>query len=154
MSNLNVKFKKILSDLEDNIQNKEDLEYIKVQIFNLYNLFFDEISKVEERTSAKLETMAVTQAKLQEKIENLEEEVKSMEKELYIDEESDFIITCPYCNKEIVVDVEEIKDEIECPECNNIIELDWGDDCDNHGGCSHDCSHCSHEEKEDDDEDM
>ena len=34
MSNLNVKFKKILEDLEQNIQNKEDLEYIKTQIFN------------------------------------------------------------------------------------------------------------------------
>ena len=32
MSNLNVKFKKVLEDLEKNIQNKEDLEYIKIQI--------------------------------------------------------------------------------------------------------------------------
>ena len=30
MSNLNVKFKKVLDDLEKNIQNKEDLEYINI----------------------------------------------------------------------------------------------------------------------------
>lgn len=150
MSNLNVKFKKILEDLEQNIQNKEDLEYVKVQIFNLYNLFFDEINRIEEMTAARMETIAGTQAALQEKVENLENEMKSMEKELYIDDEdSDFFITCPYCNNEFVVECEELKDEIECPECNNIIELDWGDECDGHDGCGHDCSHCNHDEDDD-----
>ncbi len=149
MSNLNIKFKKILNDLEENIQNKDDLEYIKVQIFNLYNLFFDEINKIEESTSTKMETIAQRQAAMQERVENLENEIKSMEKELYIDEDSDFIITCPYCNNEIVVECEELKDEITCPECNNIIELDWGDDCEGHDGCGHDCSHCNNEEDED-----
>lgn len=130
MSNLNVKFKKILKDLEENIKNKEDLEYIKVQIFNLYNLFFDEITKIEETTTERMKAIAGTQAVLQEKVDNLENQLKSMEKELYLDEECDFSITCPYCNNEFIVDCDELKDEVECPECNNIIELDWGDGCD------------------------
>lgn len=149
MSNLNVKFKKILEDLEQNIQNKEDLEYIKVQIFNLYNLFFDEINRIEDMTAARMETIAGAQAVLQEKVETLENEIKSMEKELYIDEDSDFSITCPYCNNEFLVECEDLKDEIECPECNNIIELDWGDECDGHDGCGCDCSHCNHDEDDD-----
>lgn len=130
MSNLNVKFKKILKDLEENIKDKEDLEYIKVQIFNLYNLFFDEITKIEETTTERMKAIAGTQAVLQEKVDNLENQLKSMEKELYLDEECDFSITCPYCNNEFIVDCDELKDEVECPECNNIIELDWGDGCD------------------------
>ncbi len=130
MANLNVKFKKILEDLEENIQNKEDLEYIKTQIFNLYNLFFDEMNKIEEKAVSRMEAIACRQSSIQEKVENLENKIKSMEKELYIDEECDFSITCPYCNNEFVVDSEEIKDEVQCPECNNIIELDWGDECD------------------------
>ena len=130
MANLNVKFKKILEDLEENIQNKEDLEYIKTQIFNLYNLFFDEMNKIEENAVSRMEAIACRQSNIQEKVENLENKIKSMEKELYIDEECDFSITCPYCNNEFVVDSEEIKDEVQCPECNNIIELDWGDECD------------------------
>lgn len=151
MSNLNVKFKKILEDLEQNIQNKEDLEYIKVQIFNLYNMFFDEINRIEEMTATRMETIAVTQSILQEKVEKLENEIKTMEKELYIDEDSDFSITCPYCNAEFIVETEELKDEIECPECNNIIELEWGDDCGCHDECGHDCcSHCHHDEDDDD----
>ncbi len=149
MSNLNIKFKKILEDLEQNIQNKDDLEYIKVQIFNLYNLFFDEINRIENMTASRMETIAGTQAILQERVEALENEIKSMEKELYVDEDSDFSITCPYCNNEFIVESEELKDEIECPECNNIIELDWGDECDEHDGCSNDCSHCHHDEEDD-----
>ena len=72
MSNLNIKFKKILEDLEQNIQNKEDLEYIKVQIFNLYNMFFDEINRIEEMTASRMETVAAAQAELQEKVPNAE----------------------------------------------------------------------------------
>ena len=86
MSNLNVKFKKILDDLEKNIQNKEDLEYIKVQIFNLYNMFFDEINRMEEMSATRTETLAQSQAVLQERVDKLENQLKSMEKELYIDE--------------------------------------------------------------------
>ena len=151
MSNLNAKFKEILDNLESNIENKDDLEYIKVQIFNLYNLFYDEMSKIEENISARMETLAGTQAVMQERVENLENEIKTMEKELYLDEDSDFSITCPYCNNEFIVECEELKDEIECPECNNIIELDWGDDCGcGDEGCSdHGCSHCHHDEEDD-----
>jgi hypothetical protein len=152
MSNLNAKFKKILEDLEQNIQNKEDLEYIKVQIFNLYNMFFDEINKIEDNTTIRMEAIAVAQAALQEKVEKLENEMKAMEKELYIDEESDFSITCPYCNNEFFVECEDLKDEVECPECNNIIELDWGDECGcgcEDEECGHDCSHCHHDEEDD-----
>ena len=77
-------------------------------------------------------------------------EIKTMEKELYIDEDSDFSITCPYCNNEFIVECEELKDEIECPECNNIIELDWGDGCScGDDECGHDCSHCHHDEEDD-----
>lgn len=147
MANLNVKFKKILEDLEENIQNKEDLEYIRTQIFNLYNLFFEEMSKIEEIAATRMETIAGTQAIIQEKVDNLESKIKSMEKELFVDEECDFSITCPYCNNEFVVDSEELKEEVECPECNNIIELDWGEECEGHDGCcSDDCSHCKHDE--------
>lgn len=152
MSDFNVKFKKILDDLEANIKNSEDLEFVKVQMFNLYNLFFDEINRIEESVSSRMTTIAGTQAILQEKVESLQSKMSNMEKELYMDDDSDFTITCPYCNFEFAVEFEELKDEITCPECNNIIELDWGDDehsCDC-GGCNHKC----HEEHNDDNEDM
>ena len=79
MSNLNVKFKKVLEDLEKNIQNKEDLEYIKVQIFNLYNMFFDEVNRMEEMSATRMETLAQSQAVLQERVEKIENVAKEGE---------------------------------------------------------------------------
>ena len=153
MAELNIKFKQILDDIEKNLQNKEDLEYVKTQIFNLYNLFFDEIEKIEETVSTKMEIMAGTQAALQEKVEKLESKINSMEKELFIDdEESDFSITCPYCNNEFIADYDELKDEVQCPECSNIIELDWGEENEKEG-CNGNCYGCNLHEK-DDEEDM
>lgn len=150
MADINAQFKQILNDIEDNIQNKEDLEYVKTQIFKLYNLFFDELGRIEDTVSSRMETIAGNQSVLQEKIEKLDVKVNSMEKELFIDDdESDFSITCPYCNNEFVVDYDELKDEVECPECSNIIELDWGDE-NKQEGCTGNCKGCNlHDEDED-----
>lgn len=148
MTNLNVKFKKILKDLEENVQNKEDLEYVKVQIFNLYNLFFEEMTKLEEMANEKTAVIESRQAKMEEQIENLQNKLKGIENELYIEDDCNFSINCPYCNNEFVLENDELKDEVVCPECSNIIELDWGDECDD--DCGHDCSHCHHDEEDED----
>lgn len=150
MSNLNVKFKKILDDLENNIKNKEDLEYVKSQMLNLYNLFFDELNESEKRTTEKNIIIEKTQVELEERIAKLENKITTIEKELYLDEEDeDFSITCPYCNNEFIIDSEELQEEIECPQCNNIIELDWGSDDCSCGNCEHDCKECNHDEDDD-----
>ena len=152
MADLNVKFKQILNELEENIKNEKDLEFVKTQMFKLYNLFFDEMTRIEEMAYTRMETIAGTQAALEEKVENLENKLSSMEKELFIDdEESDFSITCPYCNNEFIADYDELKDEIVCPECNNVIELDWGDKTDEPEGCTGNCSGCKLHEDEDED---
>ena len=39
------------------------------------------------------------------------------------------------------------KDEIECPECHNVIELDWNEE-----HCSGSCSHCMENCVQEDDE--
>lgn len=152
MSNLNTKFKKILQDLEKNIKDKEDLEYVKVQIFNMYNLFLDEMTKIEEKATIEISELIKKQEQLEMKVKKVENGLNAIEKDIYLDEDSDFSIVCPYCNNEFVVDSDELKEEIKCPECNNIIELDWNSGCDcgyeNHDcKCDDKCSHC----KEDDD---
>ena len=152
MADLNVKWKQILNELEENLKNEEDLEFVKTQMFKLYNMFFDEMTRVEEMAYTRMETIAGTQAALEEKVENLENKLSSMEKELFIDdEESDFSITCPYCNNEFIADYDELKDEIVCPECNNVIELDWGDDSKEPDGCTGNCSGCKLHDDEDED---
>jgi len=160
MNNINSEMKKIMQNLQDNIKNKEDLEIAKVEFFNLYNLFFEEIIKMEELVNSRIAEMARIQTETNEKIDNLEKSLKKIEKDIYMDEEFedgeyDIEITCPYCNKEFSVEIDEVadKDEIHCPECNNSIELDWGEGC----GCGDDCDCCSDEgcsHKHDEEDDM
>ena len=93
------------------------------------------------------------------KIENMQKVIDHIESDIYSDEGFDFEIVCPYCEHEFVIDANEDKNEVECPECKNVIELDWtGDLYDNEDdGCSGHCCGCSgcadssDEENEDDD---
>ena len=137
MPNLNSDFKEILNNLEKNIKDKEDLEYTKVQIFNLYNLFFEEITKLDELANNRVSEIAKTQVAMEEKLNEIARGLKSIEEDIYGEEDEDdneedyeFSVLCPYCDKEFIVEIDEIEDEIVCPECNNKIELDWGDECD------------------------
>jgi len=75
----------------------------------------------------------------------VEKELKEIQEDIYGDE-TDFAILCPYCNYEFVMEGLELKEEIECPECENVIELDWGNEekeehscggCGGGGGCCH-----------------
>jgi len=151
MSNFNSEFKKILKNLEANINDKEALEAAKVEIFNLYNIFFEEVTRLEELANSRVAEIAETNSKLEEQISKIDKRLKDIEKDIYLDEEDeedyDFSITCPYCNKEFVVDMEELKDEVICPECENTIELDWEHDC-----SDDDCSCCDHHCHEDEDD--
>lgn len=93
------------------------------------------------------------------KIEKMQQVIDHIESDIYSDEGFDFEIVCPYCEHEFVIDANEDKNEVECPECKNVIELDWTGDLydDEDDGCSGHCCGCSEcgdssdEENEDDD---
>ena len=153
MSNLNSEFKKILETLENNMKNKEDLELVKVQIFNLYNLFFDEITDLENLANSRISELTQRQVSMEETLKSMEKEVKNIAVDIYGEEESedgeyDFTIVCPYCDEEFSLEVDELEDEVKCPNCNETIELDWGHECDE-GSCSSCGHHCHHDEDDD-----
>lgn len=93
------------------------------------------------------------------KIEKMQQVIDHIESDIYSDEGFDFEIVCPYCEHEFVIDANEDKNEVECPECKNVIKLDWTGDLydDEDDGCSGHCCGCSgcgdssDEENEDDD---
>ena len=64
MASMNAKFKKILKDIENNIKNQDDLEYIKTQIFEMYNMFFEELTKLEEVANSKTSKILEVQARI------------------------------------------------------------------------------------------
>lgn len=145
MSNLNSKFKKSLKEIEEKIEDKESLEFIKLKLFDLYNMFFEELEKQEEVTNRKTLEVLNLQQEMLERIGALEMGIRGIEKDIYCDEEDEFEVVCPYCNHEF--SVEELKDEVTCPECKNIIELDWH-------SCEHDCDECHSYDHEEDNEDI
>ena len=150
MANINIKFKKILKDIEENVKDKDDLEFVKVQIFELYNILFEEVNRIEELADDKISSLVEIQARMEERITKIEKELKDIQKDIYsLDEDSEFAIICPYCYNEFVLDGDELKEEVVCPECNNIIELDWGEeDGHEHGECGG-CNGCHQDEDED-----
>lgn len=150
MADLKKRFKAILEDLEKNIKNKEDLEYIKSQVYNISLLFLDEIDKLAETNLGRMNVMLEREKELAQKISKMEKMITNIEKEVFVSPECDFEIICPYCNAEFVEDLTKgIEDEVKCPECGNIIELDWHDDSE---CCGHHCSGECHDCEEDDDE--
>lgn len=119
---LNNKFKEVIKNLEENISDSDDLMYAKSQVTELSMLFLDELEKIERSFQNRLENC-------EQKIDILESDMQRLENEFYdVDEESTDLepIQCPYCNSDFYIEFDSSKKEIICPECQNLIELDWG----------------------------
>lgn len=162
MGDLQKNFKKIMNDLENNIENKKDLDYIKTQVYNISMLFLDELDKLADLNMNKINALIERHKVMTDRMQKLESTMNNIEKELFIEDEPyEFEIVCPYCNYEFFTDfTTELKTEVKCPECQNIIELDWNEEeheCS--GGCSgcqgHECQDSeADEELEEDSEDF
>ena len=88
---------------------------------NLSLVYIDEIARLSDSYNNKI-------FDLEERISNLEKNLESENSS-----ESDEIqisltesITCPYCKKDFEIDCESQEKEVICPNCDNLIALDWG----------------------------
>lgn len=170
MSELSGKYRQIMEELDNTIQDKETLKFVKNKFSDLSLLFIDIIDRITELTDSRIKTIEQKQQEIANKILSVETIVDGIESDIYEDENYEFEIVCPYCNYEFTADIEdEAKDEIQCPECHNLIELDWNN-AEGESSCSSNCSHCvsqcrvaeeeekyqpeKPEKQEDDDEDM
>lgn len=117
----NKKFNDAIKNLEENISNKKDLELAKKQVTELAVAYIDNLEIVEKRSEVKIQQCL-------ERIEKLEENLQKLEKELFEEDDIDFEpITCPYCNAHFMIECDSELTEMQCPDCNNTIELDWGE---------------------------
>ena len=119
------KYKEVIKNLEENIDSKRDLEYAKKQIADLTVLYIDELTKVIEKFEKKIQGF-------DNRVSNVEKDVRNIEDELYneqIEEEDSMLdlepIKCPYCDFKFLIEYNTSRSEIKCPECDNLIELDW-----------------------------
>jgi DNA-directed RNA polymerase subunit delta len=158
MSNINNEYKKIVQELDENISNKEELEYAKNQLYKLSMIFLEELQEISDRYEDRMEVLAANQKELETKLQKVQDVVNNIEKDIY-DEEAedtfDFEIVCPYCNNQFVTEIDELKEEVQCPECKNIIELDWEGQEEEESSCGGSCcSHChGHTDEQDEIED-
>lgn len=158
MRKLKNEYKSFLDDIEKNVKDKEDLEYIKERFTSFLDVVIDEIDGILDYKQEEMKQIEDTQNKLNGKIEQMQQVIDNIEKDIYAEDGFDFEIVCPYCNYEFIIDVDENKTEIECPECQNVIELDWSGDVEGEsgtqgclGGNCHGCHGCDDENEEDDD---
>lgn len=110
-----------------------------------------------EQLLKEVKELKENQKEMTEKMSKMQQVIDHIEDDIYEEEGFDFEIVCPYCEHEFVIDTSEDKTEIECPECKNIIELDWSGNLDDENdGCSGNCCGCSGcgDDTSDEDDDM
>ena len=154
MTDLKKRFNKILQDIEKNVTNKEDVNYIKTQVYNISLLFLDELDKLAEINLGILNVMIDRVKELNRRIATMEKVIDNIQKEMYISPDCDFEIMCPYCGTEFVEDFTDgMEKEVRCPECDNVIELDWNDDgCSEHNCNCEECDDCDEEDNQEENE--
>ena len=159
MLNIEKEFKKFIKDIEKNIKNEDDLKFIQKRTAELFESILDELEEAVDLREKLIEDLVVRQEELEDKMQEIQKTINNIEKDIYLEDEFDFEIVCPYCNNEFLIDVDENKTEVVCPECKNVIELDWSGNVEDEFGCTpEDCSACpgcaSKKEVEDEDDDM
>jgi uncharacterized Zn-finger protein len=179
MTELKKEFKNYLDDLEKNIQNKDDLEYIKDRTTEFMDIVLGQMEYILNYKEKKIAQIEKIQKDIERKITLMQQDIKEIEEDIYIDNvdsiydendelefnnvnenEYDFEIVCPYCDNEFLIDLDQENSEIECPQCNNIIELDWTGNTEEQaenknkcgGGHCSNCSGCGFIEKDDEDD--
>ncbi len=157
MSDLKREYKSFMEDIEKNIENPKDLEYIKDRAADLFTNILQQLDEIINFKEEKVESIVKRQDELEEKFNKVQGIVNNIENDIYVEDGFDFEIICPYCENEFVIDEDDNRTEVQCPECKNIIELDWSDGLEN-DECGGHCSHChgcaDEDEEEEEDDDM
>ena len=153
MADLNKMYKELSRDLERNIKDENELNNIKEKLFDLIT-YFIESGNNYGNIKEKQDRLDRNMKKIQRRLERIEEDIyiedddEEYEGDKMHDNDYEFEIRCPYCDEDFIISNEsKSTSEIECPNCHNIIELDWNDsgDCD---GCCNKCKEQCYEEEE------
>lgn len=167
MSEFDEKYNKIIEDVEKNIKDEKELEFVKDKINEMSTIFINMFDRMSKNSEKRIEDLEKNQKELEQKLNKVQNFVEDLKKDIYEEyneEDYEFEVICPYCNNLFTtsnIQTEE-NEEIECPECHNIIELDWNEeesctgDCSSCQGCSgaEDDNEIELEEDDEDDEDM
>lgn len=155
MSELSNKYREIMNEIEDNITDEKQLNFVKNKISEISIIFIDIIDRMSEIVDEKVIDIEKGQKNIEKKLAKVQKAIDVIEKDIY-DDDFEIEIVCPYCNNEFMTEInEDEENELECPECHNVIELDLSSDIEELG-CAGNCQSCDgcSEDYKDDEEDM
>ena len=146
MSDLKSRYQQILKELQDNIKNEKERNFVITKFQELSIIFMDIIDRLTYVTDIRVKDIEEKQKEMENKIGTVQKIVDGIENDIYEEEEPyEFEIVCPYCNHEFLADINsDMVAEIECPECHNVIELDWNSD-ESEEEYEHNCPNCNRE---------
>lgn len=130
MSNFEEQYHKIIETLENTIKDEKKLDYAKEQLEIMIQSMVDDFSVILDKYDEKMNIIESTNLQNSKRLKELEERISSFEKMIELDD-YDIFVTCPYCGFEFQTEYDESITEIPCPECQEIIEIDWSDDEEN-----------------------
>lgn len=99
------------------------------------------IIEVLDDVSLSVEDLEEVQEELSDQVDSIDEDLAEIERivfdedECCEDEEDNTVeIECPHCNEEVEINLDEIDedDTVECPNCHEKIEIEWDCDCGEH----------------------
>ncbi len=129
MADVSNQFKKIMKQIDERFPNLEERLFVKEKLTDITIMYLDIIDRLSNIAEMRLNEIEKKQQEIENKMSHMHDTVEEMENDIYSEDAFDFEIVCPYCNHEFIADIDvEEKAEMECPECHNIIELDWGTD--------------------------
>ena len=103
---LNKKFKEVMNNLEENIEDKKELAYAKSQVTELTMEYLDELQKLESVYKRKL-------VMFENRLEDLENAMQKLDNEIFQEESDDDMdlepIKCPYCNTNFFIEFDNSK---------------------------------------------
>lgn len=118
-----------ITDMENKIKDEETLVYMIKRTEKLFDTIMDTMNTIIEYKKEEINNLETRQDKQQKRMDEIDERLKFMYDDIYEGGE-DFEIVCPYCNFKFDAFIDENEKEITCPECGNIIELDWNENDD------------------------
>lgn len=159
MSELSNKYREIMNELDEKITDKKQLNFVKSKLSEISIIFVDIIDRMSEIVEDKVFNIEKGQKNIESRLTKIQNVIDSIESDIY-EENIETEIVCPYCNSEfLAVIVDDEENEIECPDCHNIIELDMNADSssDNHKTCAGGCQcsgSCSNKKLNNEEDDM
>ena len=144
LEDLKKEMKSFLNDMNENIKDEKELIYVKERTAKLLDVIAEEIEKIMNYKEDKINAIIKKQEQEEKKLQELKERIDNVYEDIYDEQDDSFSISCPYCNNEFDAEIDEDFNEIRCPECGNLIELDWNGNPDDglDSGCGGNCSHC------------